>query len=144
MFPYFCYIVGVEVLEMSQDQAAALIAHAQEEYPNECCGLLAGQSGRVARVYRGTNIDHSPYTYSMDPREQLAAFKDMEAAGLELLGIYHSHAHSPAYPSKTDVAKAYYPDALYVIASLAVRSAPEIRAFRVVDGQITEESVIVR
>ena len=131
------------VLELSRDQAKALIAHAQEEAPNECCGLLAGRNGRVERVYPGTNVDHSPYTYLMDPKAQLAAFKDMEAAGLDLVGIYHSHTHTAAYPSRTDVAKAFYPDALYVIVSLAKRDAPDIRAFRVADGQIHEESVIV-
>ena len=131
------------VLELSRDQAKALITHAQEEAPNECCGLLAGRNGRVERVYPGTNVDHSPYTYLMDPKEQLAAFKEMEAAGLDLVGIYHSHTHTAAYPSRTDVAKAFYPDALYVIVSLAKRDAPDIRAFRVADGQIHEESVIV-
>ncbi len=131
------------MLELSRDQAKALITHAQEEAPNECCGLLAGRNGRVERVYPGTNVDHSPYTYLMDPKEQLAAFKDMEAAGLDLVGIYHSHTHTAAYPSRTDVAKAFYPDALYVIVSLAKRDAPDIRAFRVADGQIHEESVIV-
>src|SRR5207249_10054087 len=98
---------------------------------------------RVERVYPGTNVDHSPYTYLMDPKEQLAAFKDMEAAELDLVGIYHSHTHTAAYPSRTDVAKAFYPDAMYVIVSLAKRDAPDIRAFRVADGQINEESVIV-
>jgi len=132
------------VLELSRDQAKALITHAQEEAPNECCGLLAGRNGRVERVYPGTNVDHSPYTYLMDPKEQLAAFKDMEAAELDLVGIYHSHTHTAAYPSRTDVAKAFYPDAMYVIVSLAKRDAPDIRAFRVADGQINEESVIVR
>src|SRR5216684_4041868 len=118
------------VLELRQDQATTLIAHAVEEAPNECCGLLAGRTGRVERIYRGTNIDHSPYTYLMDPQEQLAAFKEMDVAGLDLIGIYHSHTHTPAYPSKTDVAKAFYPDALYVIVSLARRDVPDIRAFR--------------
>jgi len=132
------------VLELSRDQAKALITHAQEEAPNECCGLLAGRNGRVERVYPGTNVDHSPYTYLMDPKEQLAAFKDMETAELDLVGIYHSHTHTAAYPSRTDVAKAFYPDAMYVIVSLAKRDAPDIRAFRVADGQINEESVIVR
>ncbi len=132
------------MLELSRDQAAALVAHAKEEFPNECCGLLAGRNGRVERVYRGTNVDHSPYTYLMDPKEQLAAFKDMEAAGLDLVGIYHSHTHTAAYPSKTDVAKAFYPDALYMIVSLARRETPEIRAFRLLDAEIVEEDVIIR
>lgn len=132
------------MLELKKNQAQALIQHARGEAPNECCGLLAGRDGRVERVYPGTNIDHSPYTYLMDPKEQLAAFKEMEAAGLDLLGIYHSHTHTSAYPSRTDVAKAFYPDALYVIVSLARPDDPNIRAFRVADGHISEESVIVR
>lgn len=140
----FWYIVGITVLELSRDQAAALIKHAEAESPNECCGLLAGRNGRVERIYRGTNVDHSPYTYLMDPGEQLAAFKDMEAAGLDLIGIYHSHTHTPAYPSRTDLAKAYYSDAVYVILSLARRDEPEIRGFRLVDRQILEEGVIIR
>ncbi len=132
------------VLELRQDQAATLIAHAVEEAPNECCGLLAGQHGRVERIYRGTNVDHSPYTYVMDPHEQLVAFKDMEAAGLDLMAIYHSHTHTPAYPSKTDVSRAYYPEALYVIVSLASPEMPAIRAYHLTDGKIAEERVIVR
>lgn len=131
------------MIELSREQAAALIAHAREEFPNECCGLLAGRNGRVERLYRGTNVEHSPFTYLMDPKEQLAAFKDMEAAERDLLAIYHSHTHTAAYPSKTDVAKAYYPDALHVIVSLADRDAPEVRAFRIVNGEIAEEGVIV-
>lgn len=132
------------MLELTREQAAAIIAQAGAEFPDECCGLLAGRNGRVERVLRGTNVDHSPYTYLMDPREQLEAFKAMEADGLDLMAIYHSHTHSPAYPSETDVAKAYYPDALYLIVSLQDRNAPTLRAFRILNGQVTEESVIIR
>ncbi len=132
------------MLELSPEQAAAIIAHAEAEWPNECCGLLTGRNSRAERVVRGTNIDHSPYTYRMDPQEQFAAFKAMEADGRELVAIYHSHPQTPAYPSKTDVARAYYPDACYLIVSLQDRSAPSVRAFRIVNEQITEESVIVR
>ncbi len=132
------------MLELTREQAAAIIAQAGAEFPDECCGLLAGRNGRVERVLRGTNVDHSPYTYLMDPREQLEAFKAMEADGLDLMAIYHSHTHSPAYPSETDVAKAYYPDALYLIVSLQDRNAPTLRAFRILNEQVTEESVIIR
>lgn len=132
------------MLEVSRAQTDAIIAHAEAEFPNECCGLLAGRAGRVERVYRGTNVDHSPYTYLMDPREQLEAFKAMEADGLDLVAIYHSHTRSPAYPSKTDVAKTYYPDAFHLIVSLQDRRAPMLRAFRITNAQIVEESVIIR
>lgn len=130
-------------MELTQDQVAALVAHAREAFPNECCGLLAGRQGRVNRIFRGTNVDRSPYTYLMDPKEQLAAFKDMEAAGLDLLAIYHSHTHTAAYPSKTDVAKAYYPDAIYVIISLKDQQ-PSIKGYRIMDGRIADEKVVVR
>lgn len=131
------------MLELTQEQATALVAHAREAFPNECCGLLAGRQWRVKRIFRGTNVDRSPYTYLMDPKEQLAAFKDMEAAGLDLLAIYHSHTHTAAYPSKTDVAKAYYPDAIYVIISLR-DPQPAIKGYRIMDGRIADEKVVVR
>ncbi len=132
------------MLELSSEQAAAIFAHSTDELPNECCGLLTGRDGLVERVVRGTNVDHSPYTYRMDPREQLVVFKAMEADGQELVAIYHSHPQTPAYPSKTDVARAYYPDALYLIVSLQDRASPSLRAFRIANGQISEERVIVR
>lgn len=132
------------MLALSQDQVSAIIAHAIAELPNECCGLLTGPNGRVERIFRGTNVDRSPYTYLMDPGEQLAAFKAMEADGHELVAIYHSHPQTPAYPSKTDVARAYYADTFSLIVSLQTRSAPVLRAFRIANGQITEEEVIIR
>jgi proteasome lid subunit RPN8/RPN11 len=120
--------------------------HARQEYPNECCGLLAGRGARVERVFRGQNADRSPYTYRLDPQEQLRFFKEMDADGLELLGIYHSHTQSPAYPSRTDVAKALYPDAVYVIVSLHDGSQTtqrlEMRAFRIKDGTVREEELV--
>lgn len=132
------------MLDLSREHAVALIAHAREESPNECCGLLAGHDGRVERVFRGTNVDRSPYTYMMDPKEQLTAFTEMEAAGLDLLGIYHSHTHTAAYPSRTDVARAYYPDAVYVIISLMDQRQPSIKGYRIVDGKIADAEVVVR
>ncbi|MGH2404729.1 MAG: Mov34/MPN/PAD-1 family protein [bacterium] len=129
-------------LEISRAQVDAMIEHAQEEYPNECCGLLAGVGARVEHLFRGRNIDQSPFTYRLDPNEQLRFFKDIDARGLELLGIYHSHTRSAAYPSRTDVAKAYYPDVAYVILSLQDRNAPHVRAFRIAKGQNGEHAII--
>ncbi len=144
------------MFELRQDQAAALIAHAVEEAPNECCGMLAGRHGRVEKIYRVTNAHHSSLTYLMDKDEQLAALNDMEAAGLDLIAMYHSHTISPAYPSTTDESNAYYPETpdthyvalypgvVYVIVSLASPEAPAIRAFHLTDGKIAEERVVVR
>lgn len=86
--------------------------------PAEACGLLAGLNDRVSQLYPVTNILHSQVRYQMDPQEQLRAFQDIDDAGLELLGIYHSHPNGPDKPSPTDIAEAYYPQAVYLIWSL--------------------------
>jgi len=128
-------------LHLTEDQIEEMIRHAQREYPNEACGLLAGRDSRVEKVYQMTNAEHSPVTYRLDPEEQFRAFMEIEEAGWELLAIYHSHSHSPAYPSATDLELAFYPDSLYLIISLADRDQPIIRAFRIVEGVVEEERV---
>ena len=128
-------------LHLTNRQAEEMIRHARREYPNEACGLLAGKDGRVEKVYQMTNAEHSPVTYRLDPEEQYRTFTEIEEEGWELLAIYHSHSHSPAYPSATDLELAFYPDSLYLIISLADRARPTIRAFRIVEGVIEEESV---
>jgi len=85
-----------------------------------------------------TNAERSPVLYRIDPREQLRVFNEMDETGLELVAIYHSHTRSPAYPSNTDVSLAYYPEAAYLIVSLADADKPELRAFRIVDGKVSE------
>jgi cysteine synthase B len=131
-------------LHVTEDQVAAIVDQARREAPHECCGLLAGRAGRVERLFRGTNVDRSPYTYYMDPKEVLRATKEIDAAGQELLAIYHSHTHTDAYPSATDIAKAHYPDSLYLIISLKDPAVPEIRGFTIAGNTVVEKSVIVR
>jgi proteasome lid subunit RPN8/RPN11 len=115
-----------------------IVAHARAEAPKEACGLVAGHDGRPTRVIRCANAHSAPATrYAIDPREQLRAFRDMDAKGEELLAIYHSHPITQAYPSPTDRAEAHYPDAYYVLVSLR-DVAPEVRAFRVRDGWVRE------
>jgi proteasome lid subunit RPN8/RPN11 len=116
-----------------------IVAHVREEAPREACGLLAGRNGGITRVIRCKNVHPTPTTrYVIDPREQLSAFRAIDAAGEELLGIYHSHPVSQPYPSPTDRAEAHYPDALYVLVSLRTRT-PEVRAYRLgTDGFIRE------
>jgi proteasome lid subunit RPN8/RPN11 len=128
-------------LYLTEEQAEETIRHARREYPKEACGLLAGKDGRVEKVYQMTNAEHSSVTYRLDPEEQYRAFTEIEEEGWELLAIYHSHGHSPAYPSATDLELAFYPDCLYLIISLADRAQPTIRAFRIVEGMIEEERV---
>ncbi len=127
-----------EQLELAPALRDEIVAHARAEAPKEACGLIAGRDGRPARVIRCANAHGTPVTrYSIDPREQLHAFREMEAAGEDLVAIYHSHPLTQAYPSPTDRAEAHYPDAFYVLVSLR-DAAPEVRAFRVRDGWVRE------
>jgi proteasome lid subunit RPN8/RPN11 len=127
-----------DTLDLARALRDEMVAHARAEAPKEACGLVAGRDGRPARVIRCANAHETPVTrYSIDPREQLRAFREMEAAGEELLAIYHSHPATQAYPSPTDRAEAHYPDAFYVLVSLR-DAAPEVRAFRVRDGWVRE------
>ena len=139
----FCYIRRVDTLLVGRDHLTAVLAQARSEAPNECCGLLLGRGGRVERIIPGTNIDRSPVTYNMHPQELYQAHRVMEAEGLDLVAIYHSHPRTRAFPSSTDVAKATYPDASYVIVSLHDPGSPEVRAFRIIEGRVSEGTVIL-
>lgn len=136
---------AVPMLRLRRDQAEAIIEHARAEAPNECCGLLLGTVGAVAEVIRGTNVDPDPQIrYQMDPKEVLGAYRRIDAGGPELVGIYHSHVRTEAWPSRTDVARAAYPDALYVIASLRDEASPVLRAYRIEGTRIIEEEVVIQ
>ncbi len=126
-------------LILSQKHFRQIFEHVRAEAPNEACGLLAGVAEQVTHVFPATNVAENPMIqYLMDPHDQLHHFQAMEEQGLELLGIYHSHPASPAYPSPTDVLMAFYPEAVYAIVSLVCGDNPVMRAFRMVDGQISE------
>jgi proteasome lid subunit RPN8/RPN11 len=112
-----------------------------KEFPNEACGILAGKDNRVEKVYEMTNVQKSPSLFFMDAKEQLSVTKEMRSLDLEMVGIYHSHVASLAYPSKHDVEMAFYPDVSYVILSLKDADAPSIRSFKIKDSRITEEEV---
>jgi [CysO sulfur-carrier protein]-S-L-cysteine hydrolase len=114
-----------------------LLAHAREDAPNECCGLIGGEDGVAKTVYRARNSEASPLRYNLDPQDQFRIMTEMEESGEELAAIYHSHTASPAYPSQTDINLAAYPDALYLIVSLA-EGEKELRGFRIGDGEVTE------
>jgi len=127
------------VLKLERRYVDEIIRHAREEDPNECCGILAGRDGQVARLYRAVNAEASPYRYNVDPKDLLRIYKECDAQGWEFVAIYHSHTHTEAYPSATDVRLAAWPDSLYLIVSLADNANPILRAFRIQDGAIREE-----
>jgi [CysO sulfur-carrier protein]-S-L-cysteine hydrolase len=126
-------------MEISQAQFDEVIAHAQTDAPNECCGYMRLNDGAVDEVFRAENLRNSPYGYEIDPRSLLAA-NDLDDDGFGV-AIYHSHPRSPAEPSQTDINLALYPHWLYVIVSLA--GEPEMRAWRIADGRVEEEPVSV-
>jgi proteasome lid subunit RPN8/RPN11 len=121
---------------------AAMIGHAYDGYPLEACGLLVGRDDRVERFVGCTNESASARVYTIPPKELLHAERAAEDAGLEIIGVFHSHTHSEPYPSPTDVDQAPDPTWHYVIVSLK-REAPETRSYRIVNGVIFEERVAV-
>jgi len=130
-------------VKISQALIDEIVAHARGDLPNECCGMVGGSDGGARTVYRAENAEASPLRYSIDAGEQFRLMQTIEAAGEELVGIYHSHTKSPAYPSQTDVNLAGWPDAVYLIASLADSEAPEVKGFWIRDGRIEEAELDV-
>src|SRR5262245_38491492 len=119
-----------------------LVAHAREDAPNECCGLIGGTPDQARTVYRARNAEASPLRYNLDPKDQFRIMSEMEERGEELSGIYHSHTASPAYPSQTDINLAAYPDAVYLIVSLAEDQVP-LRGFSIKDGEVEEVDLAI-
>ena len=121
-----------------------MVAHAREDLPNECCGMVGGRDGEATEVVRVANAAASPLRYEMDPQGQYDALKAIEDRGGELLAIYHSHTKSAAYPSQTDVNQAVaWPDQVYVIVSLADPDAPDVKAFLLRDMKIADVALDV-
>ncbi|MBW8056661.1 MAG: M67 family metallopeptidase [candidate division NC10 bacterium] len=131
------------MFKLARRFAEEMIDHARAEIPNECCGLLAGKDGTILQLYRCDSAEKSPFRYYVDPKDQIRIMRELDQKEWDLIGIYHSHTHTEAYPSKTDLELAFYPEALYFIVSLQKADAPVIRAFRIVDGEIGEEEVVV-
>ena len=129
-------------LSIPVESLAVMAQHGYDCFPEEACGLLVGhpQSNEVVRVVPTTNIAHSAKVYTIDPKEHLRAELAAEADGLEVIGCFHSHTHTEAYPSPTDVAQAPDPAWHYVIVSL-MREAPEARSYRIVDETISKEVI---
>lgn len=128
------------MLTIKKEFLEKIILHAKKELPNECCGILAGKNGTVKKVYDMKNIEKTPLRFFAEPKQQFVVMKQIWKQGLDMVGIYHSHPDIDAYPSAHDVRTAFYPDVLYVIASLK-NTQPIVRAFRIVDSKITEEKI---
>ena len=124
-----------------------IVAHAEKELPNEACGLIGGtingDSKEIKKVYLLTNIDHSNEHFSLDPKEQLAAIKDMRQNGLVPLGNWHSHPESPSRPSDEDKRLAYDSKASYMILSLMDRQNPALNSFKITGDTAEKEELVI-
>lgn len=118
--------------------ADEMVAHCEQGRPNEACGILGVNDGMVVKVFKMTNAAGSPVRYALDPREQFAVYRKIEEEGWELGGVFHSHTHTDAYPSPTDVRLASE-DVPYLIVSLA-QPPGDIRAFRITKESWTAET----
>jgi len=119
-----------------------IVAQAQDEAPNECCGIIAADDGVAVAVHPARNAAASPLRYEMDGMEQYKIQTAIEDAGHDLGAIYHSHTRTAPYPSQTDINLAFYPEALYVIVGVAGEE-PDIRAFHIVEGEVSEQPLEV-
>jgi proteasome lid subunit RPN8/RPN11 len=132
-------------VRISQGLIDVMVAHAREDLPNECCGMIGGKEGEATSVIRVANSAASPLRYEMDPQEQYNALKSIEDGGDELLAIYHSHTKSAAYPSQTDVNQAVaWPEQIYVIVSLADEEAADVKAYLLKDLRIADVEIDVQ
>jgi proteasome lid subunit RPN8/RPN11 len=134
------------MLRLNKSDYDKILAHAKENLPEEACGLIAGtkdgDTKEIKKVYLLTNIDHTNEHFSMDPKEQLAAVKDMRANGLTPLGNWHSHPESPARPSEEDKRLAYDPTVNYLILSLMNADEPVLKAFDInKEREVTVEEI---
>ena len=133
---------AVATLRLPAAMRDEIVAHARSEAPRECCGLIAGRAGRATKLYRLVNLEPGVTRYRVDDAELFRVYRDLDDRGEDVLAIYHSHPATSAFPSPTDVALAAWPDAFYVICSLAGPEAPVVRAFHIVDGVITEAETV--
>jgi [CysO sulfur-carrier protein]-S-L-cysteine hydrolase len=133
------------MLTISAGLRSEILAHALADHPDEACGIIAGQAGsdRPERFIPMLNAERSPTFYRFDSLEQLRVWRDMDDRDEEPIVIYHSHTATEAYPSRTDVSYASEPGAHYVLVSTRQADRPEFRSFRIVDGDVTEEEVLV-
>lgn len=120
-----------------------IVEQALREFPNEACGLIAAEGDVPVRVYPMTNANASSDTYRFDGREQFKVFDEVEERGWDIWAIYHSHTHSEAYPSETDIKLAFYPDSRYLLLSVAERDQPVLRSFFIREGKVEEEEMTV-
>ncbi len=137
------------MLTVSRAQIDQIVAHARRDHPDEACGVIIGPAGsdRAVRVVEMLNADRSPTFFRFDPAEQLRLYNEMDDRAEEIVVVYHSHTATEAYPSRTDITYAAEPQAHYLLVSTrgnGTEDGPvEVRSYRIVDGVVTEEELVV-
>ena len=133
----------IDTMRISRELLEKIVAHAREEAPNECCGMVACADGSAVEVYPTSNAEASPFRFMIDPREQLRVHNEIETRGLELGAIYHSHTRTEPRPSQTDVIFSRgWPGVVWIIVGLS-NGEPEVRAFTIQDASVSEVKLIV-
>ena len=125
----------MDAIQLRDAVRAEIVAHAREEAPRECCGLLVGRGSLIDECVRSPNLDPNPNRHEIDARLHVATNRRLRATGRSVIGAYHSHPHSAAWPSESDVAEAYYSDFIWMIVSLAGADA-EVNAFRLEGNRV--------
>ena len=135
------------MIKISTENYQKIVAHAAAELPNEACGLIAGRivgdDKQIEKVYLLTNTDHSNEHFSLDPKEQLAAIKDMRSSGYVPLGNWHSHPETPSRPSEEDKRLAFDKNASYLILSLMDPENPVLNSFHMEGTDARKEELII-
>ena len=133
----------MSMLQMHRSIYERIIDQAREGFPFEVCGILGGIGNIVSAIYPMTNTDASRDHFMMDPREQFSVAKALRSQALEMLAVYHSHPATPARPSDEDLRLALTPGISYVIVSLADSSEPIVRSFKIAEGMVSPEDLII-
>ncbi len=129
-------------MRIKSEIAKNIFAQGEQEAPLEACGYLAGKDDEITKNFPVRNQDQSSEHFTLDPQEQFSVIRRARSEGLDILAVYHTHPASPARPSPEDIKLAYDPNIIYVIASL-LNGSQQIKAFRIVKGQVTAEDLII-
>jgi proteasome lid subunit RPN8/RPN11 len=130
-------------MRITRELLDEMVAHAQEEAPNECCGMVASRDGEAVTVHRAVNVEASPLRFVIDSREQLQLLTAIEDAGLDMGAIYHSHTRTAPAPSQTDITFAQgWPGVVWIIVGLQGQE-PDVRAWLISDGDVSERELVV-
>lgn len=128
-------------MKIKKEIIEKIIEHAKRDAPIEACGYLARKGDAVIRHYELTNIDKSGEHFSFEPNEQFETVRKARASGFELCAVYHSHPETPARPSDEDIKLAYDPDLSYVIVSLSGPSEADVKSFKIIGGEVSQENL---